>query len=213
MTGDSATSNRSLFGSVLDWISVVASSAVTSSSFSHSGVVPQPPVEMSDSGRACAPPWAARPLLDESIESARKRPNTAADTNASAIKIDGRSARPHVSWMRGRMRPIRRANCVMFARMCGNQPTLFAACARCLARAPCAALSATRCPMRIRPRTASSGRLRALSTYKAVRPRTIAALVQLGRGGRDERSRRGTRAPQAAQSMLVSDLAMRLLVH
>ena len=124
VTGDSATSNRSLFGSVLDWISVVASSAVTSSSLSHRGVVPQPPVEMSDSGRACAPPWAARPLLDESIESARKSPNTAADTSASAIKIDGRSARPHVSWMRGRNRPIRLATCVMFARMSGNQPTL-----------------------------------------------------------------------------------------
>ena len=76
-----------------------------------------------------------------SVLSARKSPNTAADTNVSAIRIDGRSARPHVSWMRGRMRPIRRANCVMFARMCGNQPTLFAACARCLARALRCALS------------------------------------------------------------------------
>ena len=104
-----------------------------------------------------------------SVLSARKRPNTAADTNASATNIDGRSARPHVSLMRGR---IRLANCVMFARICGNQPTLC-----CLLYA---ALSVSYCRMQIRPRTASSGHLRALYTYKAVRPRTIAVLVQLG---------------------------------
>lgn len=189
------TSKGSLTGSLLDWISVVASSAVTSSSLSHNGVVPQLPVATSESGRACSPPCAARPLLNESVESARKRPNAAADTSASAIRMDGRSARPHVSWMRGIMRPNRRAACVMFARMCGNQPTLLLPRARCLARAPCAALSVCQCSMQIRPRTASGGHLRALYTYKAVRPRTIAALVQLGRGGRDEKPPGYSRSP------------------
>lgn len=72
----------SLTGSAEDWISVVASSAVTSSSLSQSGRAVQPPVVTSEAGRANCAPVCASPGSAGPVAANARRSATATAANA-----------------------------------------------------------------------------------------------------------------------------------